>query len=104
MKLAMEEKVAFIHVLLNYQLILMCVFTTYNQVIFRSDKPAEFLEPEHFPIFIRILHHRNLVLLQIAHSGLLSLLYSYDSGILSFLFLVEGLLLDFEVLTNVELS
>ena len=100
----MEEKVAFIHVLLNYQLILMCVFTTYNQVIFRSDEPAEFLEPEHFPIFIRVLHHSNLVLLQIAHSGLLSLLYSDDGGIFSFLLLVEGLLLDFEVLTNVELG
>jgi len=104
MKLAMEEEVTFVHVLFDNKLILVCVFTPYNQIIFRSDEPAEFLEPEYFPIFIGVLHHSNLMFLKIAHSGLLGLLNGDHSGIFSLFLLVIGLLLDFEVLTNVKLS
>ena len=65
MKLTMEEVVAFVHVLLHQQLVLMGIFATNDEVVLRRDEPEELLEPEHFPILVLVLHLIYLVLFQI---------------------------------------
>lgn len=103
MELTMEEKITLIHILLHKQLILMRVFTSNDQVVFRCDEPTEFFKPKHLSIFIWIPHLFYLMLFKISESSLLSCLDSYDGRINSLLFLLLRFLLDLKVFTNVQL-
>ena len=82
----------------------MSVFTANAKVILRGYKPAKFLKPKHFSIFVRIFHHVDLMLLQIPDSSLLRLLDGDDGSVLGLLLLLIRFLLDLEILADVQLG